>query len=208
MTTQAATWSPEQLAERTVLRRAVEAINWGMAAVNTELMFQAAYGAGAQVNQIVYWSRPLDWKNQTLTPNPDTLYLMPFFSTAEAGPIVIEIPPADDGSITGSLMDLWQVPLEDVGPAGVDKGRGGKYLVTPPGWDQPPPEGYIVLPSQTFQGYGLLRSMRAARSTTAPSAASSAWGRGSSTCSPPATRTAGRWRATRAIACTCRPTRR
>ncbi len=164
MTSQAATWSADQLAERTLHRRAVEAINWGIAAVNTELMFQAAYAAGAQVNQIVYWSRPLDWKNQTLTPNPDTLYLMPFFSTAQAGPMVVEIPPADgEGSITGSLMDLWQVPLEDVGPAGVDKGAGGKYLITPPGWDQPAPEGYIVLPSQTFQGYGLLRSILKSR---------------------------------------------
>lgn len=84
MTNPAATWTPQQLAERTQRRRAVEAINWGMPAVNTELMFQAAYKAGAKVNQIVYWSRLLDWKNQTLTPNPDTLYLMPFFSTAES----------------------------------------------------------------------------------------------------------------------------
>ncbi len=64
-----------------------------------------------------------DWKNQTLTPNPDAIYFMPFFSTAEVGPLVLEIPPADDGSITGSVMDWWQIPLEDVGPAGVDKAR-------------------------------------------------------------------------------------
>jgi hypothetical protein len=136
MTSQAPPWSPEQLADRTLHRRAIEIVNWGIAAVNTELMFQAAYRAGAKANQIVYWSRLLDWKNQTLTPNPDTLYLMPFFSTADAGPMVLEIPPADEGSITGSLMDLWQVPLEDVGPAGVDKGAGGKYLIPPPGWDR------------------------------------------------------------------------
>jgi hypothetical protein len=164
MTSQAPPWSPEQLADRTLHRRAIEIVNWGIAAVNTELMFQAAYRAGAKANQIVYWSRLLDWKNQTLTPNPDTLYLMPFFSTADAGPMVLEIPPADEGSITGSLMDLWQVPLEDVGPAGVDKGAGGKYLIPPPGWAEPPPEGYIVLPSQTFQGYGLLRSILKSRS--------------------------------------------
>ena len=66
-------------------------------------------------NQIVYWSRLLDWKNQTLTPNPDAIYLMPFFNTVEAGPMVLEIPAADDGSIIGSIMDCWQTPLEDVG---------------------------------------------------------------------------------------------
>ena len=49
-------------------------------------------------NQIVYWSRLPDWKNQTLTPNPDAIYLMPFFDTKDAGPIVMEIPPAGDGA--------------------------------------------------------------------------------------------------------------
>ena len=30
----------------------------------------------------------------------------------------LEIPPADGASITGTIMDSWQVALEDVGPAG------------------------------------------------------------------------------------------
>jgi hypothetical protein len=68
-------------------------------------------------NQVVFWSRLPDWKNQTLTPNPDTVYLMPFFNTKNAGPMVLEIPPADGGSITGSIDDVWQAALEDVGPA-------------------------------------------------------------------------------------------
>jgi hypothetical protein len=110
-------------------------------------------------NQIVYWSRLLDWKNQTLTPNPDAIYLMPFFNTAQAGPMVIEIPPADEGSITGSIMDCWQTPLEDVGPAGVDKGKGGQYLILPPGYSGAVPGGYVALPSQIYQGYALLRSI-------------------------------------------------
>jgi hypothetical protein len=39
---------------------------------------------------------------------------------------VLEIPPADeDGSFTGNIVDVWQAALEDVGPAGVDKGKGG-----------------------------------------------------------------------------------
>ncbi len=158
-------FTPDELAERTLHRRAMEAINWGMPAVGSDLMLQSALrDAGAKINQIVFWSRLPSWKNQTLTPNPDTIYLMPFFSTAEVGPLVLEIPPADDGSITGSLMDWWQIPLEDVGPAGADKGKGGKYLILPPGHADAPPEGYIVLPSQTFQGYGLLRSILASGS--------------------------------------------
>jgi hypothetical protein len=153
-------FSSAELAERSLYRRAVEAVIWGMPAVNTDLMYQAmAREVKGHWNQLVYWSRLLDWKNQTLTPNPDAIYFMPFFNTAEAGPMVIEIPPADEGSITGSIMDCYQTPLEDVGPAGVDKGRGGKYLILSPGYSGTAPDGYIALPSQTYQGYALLRSI-------------------------------------------------
>ena len=55
-------------------------------------------------------------------------------------------------------MDAWQATLEDVGPTGVDKGKGGKYLILPAGYKGAPPKGYIILPSMTFQGYALLRS--------------------------------------------------
>ena len=141
-------------------RRAVEAVIWGMPAVNTDLMFQAMTRAvRGDWNQVVYWSRLLDWKNQTLTPNPDAIYIMAFFNTAQAGPMVLEIPAAGEGSITGSIMDCWQTPLEDVGPAGVDNGRGGRYLILPPGYSKPVPDGQIPLASQTYQGYALLRSI-------------------------------------------------
>jgi hypothetical protein len=124
-------------------------------------MFQAMVNAAhGGTNQILYWTHPSDWKNQTLTPNTDALYLMPFFNTKDVGPIVIEIPPAGPhGSIVGTLMDCWQTPLEDVGPAGVDKGKGGKYLILPPDYKQKPPAGFIPLSSSNNEGYGLLRSI-------------------------------------------------
>jgi hypothetical protein len=53
----------------------------------------------------------LDWKNHPLTPNPDAICLMPFFDMARTGPMVLEIPRAYEGSITGSIMDCWQTPL-------------------------------------------------------------------------------------------------
>jgi hypothetical protein len=152
--------SASDLASRAVERRAIEAMNWGMPAVNFDLMLQAATGAKGGPNQIVYWSHLFDWKNQTLTPNPDVIYVMPFFNTKDAGPMVLEIPAAsDDGSITGTIMDCWQAPLEDVGPAGADKGMGGKYLILPPDYKAAVPEGYIVLSSLNYEGYALLRSI-------------------------------------------------
>jgi hypothetical protein len=150
--------SPAELEKRAIERRAVEAVIWGMPAVNYDLMYQEMRRLGGRSGQIVVWPGLLDWRNQTLTPNPDVIYLMAFFSTKD-GPMVIEIPPAGDGVINGSIMGPWQAALEDVGPAGADKGAGGKYLILPPGYTLKPPDGYIVLPSANFQGYALLRSI-------------------------------------------------
>jgi hypothetical protein len=151
-------YSNEELNRRAIERRAVEAVIWGMPAVNFDRMLQAAIANGAAANQVIYWSRPVNWKNQTLTPNPDTIYLNPFYDTT-GGPMVLEIPPAEgDASITGSIDTAWQNALADVGPAGVDQGKGGKYLLTPPGYKGKTPEGYIAVPSDTYRGFVILRS--------------------------------------------------
>lgn len=157
---QRGSFSASELAERTLHRRAVEAVIWGMPIVNYDMMFQALLRTGeGGFNQIVYWSRLPGWKNQTLTPDGDALTALPFVNTKEAGPVVIEIPPADDVSISGTVMDAWQVALEEVGPSGADKGKGGKYVVLPPGYKDKTPDGYIALPSNTYRSYALLRAV-------------------------------------------------
>jgi len=137
----------------------VEAVIWGMPAVNYDLMLQEALKAGGKENQVINWGRPLDWRNQTLTPNPDTIYLMAFLNTKEASPMVIEVPPGDaNGSLNGNIVTVWQANLEDVGLLGLDKGAGGKVLILPPGHKDNVPDGYTTLPSDTFGGYALLRA--------------------------------------------------
>src|SRR5260370_7921424 len=80
--------SPEDLMRRTVERRAVEAVIWGMPAVNLDLMLQAMIGsANGKPNQIVYWSRLPDLKHQTLPPNPHVIYLTPFSHTPDVCPL-------------------------------------------------------------------------------------------------------------------------
>ena len=67
--------------------------------------------------------------------------------------MVLEIPPADDGVFNGSVMNYWQAAIEDVGPGGVDKGKGGKYLILPPGLrSEHCARGYIAMPSDTYPG--------------------------------------------------------
>lgn len=146
--------------DRLMRGRAAEAVIWGMPAVNYDLMFQETLTkTPGKVNQVIYWGKPLDWKNQTLTPNPDTLYFMTFLNTKDVGPIVIEIPPADtNGSLNANFVNVWQEPLEDAGLLGVDKGAGVKLLVLPPGYKEQTPPGYEALQPNTWGSYALIRS--------------------------------------------------
>ena len=83
--------------------------------------------AGVGYNDIAYHSSMQNWKFQTATPNDTTPYVNFYWNIAD-GPVVVEIPPSADGvGIFGTLMDAWQRPMDDVGAAGRDKGRGGKY---------------------------------------------------------------------------------
>ena len=163
---QAQNYSADDLARRTIERRAVEAVIWGMPAVNYDLMLQEMLTkTPGKVNQIIYWGRPLDWHNQTLTPNPDTLYLMSFINTKELGPIVIEIPPAGpEGSLNANFVNIWQQPLEDAGLLGVDKGMGVKLLMLSFGYSGQVPEGYEALQPSTYGSYVLYRSNLASHS--------------------------------------------
>src|SRR5258705_6613097 len=129
----AQTATPDQLAQRSIERRAVESVIWAMPAVNYDLMLQEMLGkTDGKVNQVVYWGRPLDWHNQTLTPNPDAIYFMAFFNTKD-GPVVLDLPPGDTyGSFNANIVNVWQMPLEDAGLLGADKCKGGKDLILPP----------------------------------------------------------------------------
>ena len=160
LTTASANAQSSSVEDRLVHSRAVEAIIWGMPAVNYDLMLQEMLTkTPGKVNQVIYWGKALDWRNQTLTPNPDTLYLMAFYNTKDVGPIVIEIPPADaNGSLNANTVNIWQAPLEDAGLLGVDKGAGVKLLILPPGYKDPVPAGYEALRPDTWGSYSLFRS--------------------------------------------------
>jgi hypothetical protein len=68
-------FSSEDLDRRTIERRAVEAAIWGMPIVSVDVMRQAFFrDAGAKYGDIIYFSKPADWKFQFTTPNASTRY--------------------------------------------------------------------------------------------------------------------------------------
>ena len=105
--------SSDELNRRMIERRAIEAVTWGMPAVNYDRMLQAAIDNGAKLNQVVYWSEPANWRNQTLTPNLDTIYLNPFYDTRK-GAVVLEIPPAEENAVIVGSGPRWPLPDRDL----------------------------------------------------------------------------------------------
>lgn len=159
--------SPSSLALKTgssFQADAVAAAIWGMPIVAMDAMRQAYFrDAQANYNDVVYLSQ--GWKNQITTPNSSSIYLYFNFNTKD-GPVVIEMPPAVGGGIFGTLENAWQVPLADYGPKGLDAGKGGKYLVLPPGYKGKIPKGYIQVKSETFNGYSVMRAIPISASAT------------------------------------------
>ncbi|MDX2090693.1 MAG: DUF1254 domain-containing protein [Kofleriaceae bacterium] len=113
--------------------------------------------AGANYNDIVYYSQLADWKLRITTPNASTQYVYLQINLSD-GPIVIDVPAAVGAALFGSILDAWQVPLVDVGPQGEDQGQGGRYVLIPPGFEDDLPPGVIAVRFSTINGYAALRA--------------------------------------------------
>jgi hypothetical protein len=125
---------------------------------------------GAKYNDICYFSRPADWHFQVTTPNASTNYVYFNFNLKD-GPVVVEVPAAVGAGLLGSMVDAWDVAMTDIGPAGADQGKGGKYLLLPPGYTGDVPSGYFAFRSPTYNGYALYRAIRAGDSEAEVAAA-------------------------------------
>jgi hypothetical protein len=120
---------------------------WGMPIVSLDALRQAYFRDGTA--KYIWWPKGSTWKNQSLTPNTSLRYLYVFFNTKNDGPVVLDLPPAANGSsFLGTICDAWQVPLTDVG----FDGTGGKYLILPPDFTGEVPTGYIAVHSKCLSG--------------------------------------------------------
>ena len=75
---------------------ALDIATWAMPVVSFFAQKEANIrDMGAQPNQILFWSRPLDHHNKVLTPNDVTLYISAQIETF-VGPMVLEVPGTDE----------------------------------------------------------------------------------------------------------------
>jgi hypothetical protein len=137
---------------------------------------EKAFGAG--YNVLPVWKKRLDAKTLVTTPNSDVIYAMSYLDVGKDGPMVLEAAPG----LQGILLDFWQRPIPgpkigdaaffgDVGLPGPDGGKGGKFLILPPGYDKAVPDGYFVYRSGTNNVFVFLRSFYQDPANLAPAVA-------------------------------------
>src|SRR5262245_31420570 len=135
-----------QLKDALLFNRAVEAYLVQMPAVSWYRVWKGVAEAGAGVpNQVVIWESLMDAATLLLTGNTETVYALCALDLKRDGPVVLDVPP----SMLGTVSDLWQRTIADIGVTGVDKGKGGKFLIVPPGYNGSLPDGYFMVKSRT-----------------------------------------------------------
>ena len=147
--------------------RAFELAVWAMPAVSIYGFRRATLAIGGDNNTILAWSKPAGPNAELLTANNVTPYILAM-TDLQKGPVVVEVPAATDKAVLyGQIVDHWQWAIADVGPIGLDKGKGGKYLLLPPDYDGEVPEGYLVLNSPSYRVYFAFRSIKSPNATIA-----------------------------------------
>src|SRR5271167_3349607 len=122
--------------------------------VNMAAIREGNLSIGVKDNEIIVFSELMDAKSLFLTANADTVYFLGFIDLSN-GPMVLETPP----KALGTLDDFWWRWVIDFGAPGPDRSLGGKYLLLPPGYDGPVPEGgFFVARSRTTRVLVLGRS--------------------------------------------------
>ena len=153
----------QTLRDELLFQRATQTYLWALPLINTlgmKVGSEKVFGAGYNVLPI--WKQRLDAKTLVTTPNSDVIYAMSYVDLGKDGPLVFEAPP----NLQGILLDFWQRPIPvdggkffgDVGLPGPDAGKGGKFLLLPPGYKGKVPKGYYVYRSGTYNVFIFLRS--------------------------------------------------
>lgn len=137
-----------KLNDQLSLQRAIEVYQWSLPVTTFQMWYNAhsEVYAGADLDFVEYKS--FNEKAGILTANATTPYVISWADLSKTGPLVIDYPA---GASAGGVVDFYQLSLGDLGLMGADKGKGGKYLILPNGYDASKlnTKGYFVINSTT-----------------------------------------------------------
>jgi hypothetical protein len=126
-------------------QRGVQAFLTAMPGASVYAVRDGLRAQGANNQTVLIMENLMDSKSLFLTPNTETVYNLMWLDLKD-GPLVIESPP----NVLGIVDDFWFHYVGDIGNAGPDKGKGGRFLLLPPDYKGDVPEGYFVMRSKTF----------------------------------------------------------
>ena len=134
-------------------QRAVQAYLWAYPAVSFESIRVAVKrDLGVDCNDLIIADNFVDPNGVWLTANDTTIYGVVNVDLGK-GPVVVEVPA---GPIVGLIDDFWQRSISDVGLPVLMGGKGGKFLLLPPGYNgEVPKAGYYVLRG-TMNNYNVM----------------------------------------------------
>ena len=138
----------EKLYQNLDFQRAVQAYLLALPPVSMVAIREGLTQWGPANVTIPTFETLMDSRSLFLTANANTPYTWMWINLKD-GPLVAEIPP----NVLGMFNDFWMRYVTDVGVVGLDKGKGGKFLVLPPGHKGEVPQGYIIVRMPTFEGF-------------------------------------------------------
>lgn len=124
-----------------------------MRGVSINAIRQGLRDIGVKDNEVLIFENLMDANSLFLTANADTVYVMGALDLTK-GPLVVEMAPR----VLGVMQDAWFGWVIDLGMPGPDRGEGGKYLILPPDYDGPIPDGYFVAHCKTNSAVWFVRS--------------------------------------------------
>jgi hypothetical protein len=126
----------EKVYDQIDFTHAYEAFVNTLSGVSIDALRKGLMSVGVKDNEVIVFSELMDAKSLFLTANADTIYAIGILDLTK-GPVVLEVPP----KFLGAVDDYWFRWVTDIGLPGTDRGEGGKYLIVPPDYDGPLPEG-------------------------------------------------------------------
>ena len=142
----------EKVYDNLDFQRGVQAVLTAMPGASLAAMRRGHRKIGPDNQTVLQFPTHMDSRSLFLTANTAAIYNFIWLNTEE-GPLVIEVP---SGAL-GAIDTFWFRWVGDLGETGPDKGKGGKYLLLPPGYKDSVPEGYFVLRSPTYNHWFFLR---------------------------------------------------
>ena len=133
-------------------QRGVQAFLTAMPAASLSAMRKGIREFGPDNQTVIIFESLMDSRSLFLTANTESIYTIAWIDLKD-GPVVIESPP----NTLGFVNDFWFRYVADLGNAGPDKGKGGKYLFLPPDYKGEPPAGYFVYKSPTYGNWFISR---------------------------------------------------